>query len=135
MATTDDHKADADSLREQLSQLNERCRWYSSQLWQIPFAFLTLLALTTGTVIEKTKLAIGLTLLVVGCIGIAVIFHMRGLSDGERRAVLNLQKIEDRLYLEQTALYTKRIWSPFRVAVVLATAVCFLVGIYLLVTR
>jgi len=45
-------------LRVQLTQLNELSRWYSSQLWQIPFAFLTLAAGILGIVIDKGATAV-----------------------------------------------------------------------------
>lgn len=133
MATANDRKVESDSLRVQLAQLNERSRWYSSQLWQMPFAFLGIVALAVGAVIDQNTTVVGSTFLAIGGFGIAVFIHILGLADGERRAVLNIQKIEEQLDLEQTALYSPKIWFPFQVVVMVVIVACFLLGIYFLV--
>lgn len=132
MVTPDDHKAESDTLRVQLQELNERARWYSSQIWQIPFAFLGIAALIIGAAIDKSNTVLGLASLMVFGLGIAVLTHMHGLADAEKRAVLNIQKIEEQLHLEQTAQYKPRIWSSFQVTVIFTIVFFLLSGIYFL---
>jgi hypothetical protein len=133
MAKIDCQEAENDSFIAQLHELNERARWYSSQLWQVPFAFLGIVGITLGAFLGKGNTMTGLSFLVLGGFGIAVILHMRGLADGERRAVLNLQKIEAQLRLEQTAIYKPReVWVSFNIAIIGITVLCFFLGIYFL---
>lgn len=134
MKARNDGEVESESLRTQLSVLNERSRWYSSQLWQVPFAFLGLGGLAIGAVIGKNNAAvIGWTFVALGCFGIAVIIHMYGMAGGERRAVQNIQKVEEQLHLEQTALAKAGInWRSLHIAVIVATILSFVLGIYLL---
>ena len=43
------------TLRQQLQVLNERSRWYSAELWQIPFAYLGLTALVIAQIATNEK--------------------------------------------------------------------------------
>jgi hypothetical protein len=73
-----------EALREQLKELNNRSRWYSGQLWYIPFAYFGLVALTVGNVGFKEPKFIGLSLLYCGIIGVFVFWHMISIRDGEK---------------------------------------------------
>lgn len=55
MEKVDIIKIKSDSLRVQLEQLNERSCWYSSQLWQAPFAFFGITAIVIGTMIKDFR--------------------------------------------------------------------------------
>jgi hypothetical protein len=133
MTTIDDHKVESDSLRVQLGELNQRARWYSSQIWQVPFAFFGIAALVIGATIDKNNFVTGLAFLIVFGLGVTVLIHLQGLADGERRAVLNIQKIEEQLYLEQTAQYKPRVvWSSIQVFTIVVTVACLLSGIFFL---
>jgi len=121
-----------ESLRTQLTTLNERSRWYSSQLWQVPFAFLGIAGLLLGAVIDKENAVIGIILLCIGIFGITVILHISGISDGERRAVQNIEIVENKLHLEKTVLWKPIYWLPLQVAVIAATISSIIIGFYLL---
>lgn len=123
---------ESESLRAQLRELNERSRRYSGQLWQVPFAFLGIVGLVIGNIVDRDRTIIGLTLLVLGSLGIAVIFHIRGMADGHRRAVLNLQRVEKQLHLEQTVIYKPGYWRALYLVVIFITVVIFVLGIYFL---
>ncbi|MEW8385338.1 MAG: hypothetical protein AB2704_26055 [Candidatus Thiodiazotropha taylori] len=94
-----------EALRVQLTELNNRGRWYSSQLWQVPFAYLGI----TGLLLSQIKLAETQTFILivvsVAFLGAFVIAHMNGIADGEKRAVKDLQNTETSLGIPQTALY------------------------------
>ncbi|MFH1642613.1 MAG: hypothetical protein ABIC04_06990 [Nanoarchaeota archaeon] len=116
------------SLQMQLNILNERSRWYSSQLWQIPFAFLGIATLIIGTAINRDKpdnIIIAVSFLTIFAVGVAVIIHLRGLADGEKRAVLNIQNVEKQLHLEQTAKLNQNIWLPFKIVAIIVTIISF----------
>jgi len=132
IAKIEENKVENDTLRAQLHELNERARWYSSQIWQVPFAFLGIAALVIGMVIEKNDPAKALAYLVVSGLGIAVLIHVQGLADGEKHAVENIRTIEGQLHLEQTAEYKPDIWKSFPVVVIIVTTACLFFGIIFL---
>ncbi len=121
-------KAKDESLIVQLAELNSRSRWYSSQLWQVPFAYLGISGFViAGLPDNKSILALGL--IAIGLFGICVLIHMHGMKDGERRAVQHLQKIEMELKLEPTAEFKHRTYVlPLQLAVMLATIIFLFVG-------
>ena len=116
-----------EALREQLKELNNRSRWYSGQLWYIPFAYFGLVALTVGNVGFKEPKFIGLSLLYCGIIGVFVFWHMISIRDGEKRAVENLRAVEGKLHLNQTAEY-KNYPLAFLVGVCFVFVTCLLGG-------
>ena len=60
----------------------------------------------------------------LAAIGVAVLRHMHGLAGGEKRAVTNLECIEDALHLCRSVVYDKRIWSTFCVLAAVTTVSC-----------
>jgi len=106
------------ALLVQLTELNNRARWYSSQLWQVPFAYLGV----TGVLLSQMGGASPENwLLMVAVIAIFRVFigvHMNGIADGEKRAVLNLQATEEALMIPPTALYKPNYARPFYVLVI-----------------
>jgi len=92
-----------ESLHVQLTELNNRSRWYSSELWQVPFAYLGLSGLVIGQVADKASRYLSLAFGASAVFGIFVIVHMHRLRGSERRAVKNLQDTERALNLEVTA--------------------------------
>ena len=123
-----------DSLIAQLAELNSRSRWYSSQLWQVPFAYLGITCVVLAGLANKNPKILAFGLIAAGLFGICVSIHMYGMRDGERRAVRNLQKIERVLKLEPTAEDKYRTYVlPLQLAVVLATIVYLIGGIVYLI--
>jgi hypothetical protein len=133
MENTDPHKVNDESLRAQLIQLNERSRWYSSQAWQIPFAFLSLVVIAVETTMDKSRITGGSVFLVLFFIGLFVIWHMISVAKGAERAVVSLKKIERELFFQQTTVKQTHTWLPFFVSICVATVACLIVaGILLL---
>jgi len=76
-------------------QLNERARWYSSQLWYIPFAYVGLI----GIGIEKTLALISpfrsIAFIFLGIFSLSVYVHVTALKYYERRAVGSMRQMEN----------------------------------------
>ncbi len=88
---------DKNILIQQLSELNSRSRWYTSRLWQVPFAYLGLTGLVLVNLADKSALGLSLGFIVSAIFGVLVLVHIYGVRDGEKRAVKNLQDIESLL--------------------------------------
>jgi hypothetical protein len=120
-----------DSLRVQLSELNNRARWYSSQLWQVPFAYLGASALVVADAAGRSLRYIP-TRYVFWCaaaLGVCVFVHTLGMRDGERRAVKNLRSVERALELEITAQYKASLYVlPLQFAIVMSVVVYVAAG-------
>jgi len=124
---------DAKTLRVQLVELNNRARWYSSQLWQLPFAFLGITGLSLATFIDKKPLFLALALFVCSIFGLCICIHIMGILDGEKRAVNDLQDIEYLLKLPKTAKL-KKYTKPLCVIVFLLTIFYFIFSFVVLIS-
>ena len=114
------------SLRTQFTELNNRSRWYSSNLWQIPFAYFAIFTIVLVQVMKEFPNYFPLVLLSTGFFGVFVIWHMVGVIDGEKRAVQNLKEIENQLNLKQTVAYKPINYiAPLFLALIIGVLVCF----------
>ena len=107
MDENENSKPGTSSLEAQLHELNVRSHQYTNRLWQLPFAYAAVaaLALTIDGASEGLTAVVSLTL---GVIGVGVVLHIAcGLADGVKRAVKDIQEIEGKLGLKQTAQ-----WKP-----------------------
>ncbi len=132
MTTVDSPKPESDSLRAKLREANERSRRYSSRLWQIPLAFIGIVGVVVGGVIkdiENSPLT-GPAFLALGVLGIAVAIHILGMADGHKRAVLNIQIVEEQLQLKKTVIYKPWYWRTFYIVVIVISVTSLLLGIY-----
>lgn len=130
MSVADEIPAE-ESLRVQFSELNIRSRWYSSQLWQLPLAYLTLTG--AGAVSIDTRDARELAIAFIGfaALGILLSVHLIGMRDGEARAIRALRDVEDSLKLKPTVQYRPGTYVvPLQAAVVLATVLWALIGLH-----
>jgi len=100
-------QATQEVLLVQLQILNERSRWYSGQLWQIPFLYLTITGAFVGQVIDKAIHLLSLAAVVGGLLGFVVAYHMGKLKDGEERAVKALIEVESSLKISHRAEHRK----------------------------
>jgi len=123
---------DPETRRTLLSELNERSRWYAAQVWQVPFAYLGIVGLVITQVVDKHSDQLWLAFIGAGVFGLFVLWHMRDLQDGVRRAVLNLQSLERGGGLITLAQYKPRYLRPFFFVVGLAVIASFLAsyGLY-----
>lgn len=113
----------------QLQILNERSRWYSSQLWQVPFLYLTITGAFVGQVIDKGAHFLSLASVVGGMLGFVVAYHMQKLKDGEKRAVNALIEIEGHLKIPQRAEHKKEYTDILLRAVQATSLLLLLAGI------
>jgi len=76
-------------------QLNIRSRWYSSQLWYIPFAYIGIVGLSFEK-ISELKFPINTVIyFLFGIFSLAVFVHVSSIKYYERKAVHNMQDLEE----------------------------------------
>lgn len=119
---------ETESLRTQLAELNVRARAYTSQLWQIPFAYIGIVGVALAQVADKGPGVLAATFLCGGLFGTAVLIHMTAMLEGTKRAVAHILQVESGLGLEQTARY-RPVWhiGPF-IGIVLLAVVSSYIG-------
>ena len=119
------YRPDPASLRAQLTELNIRSRTYTTQIWQVPFAYLGILGVVVAQAAGKAP---GLLVIVLGSavlVGAAVIFHVSAMLDGSRRAVEDIRKIEAALGLDETAQHKPfQYVGPIFAILLLAVVLC-----------
>src|SRR5262249_18392657 len=86
LATVENPRPESESLRVQLQQVNERSRRYSSQLWQIPFAFIGVAVLIIGNISNRSlnQVLVGVVFFALTGLGVAIIVHIQGMADGHK---------------------------------------------------
>lgn len=84
-----------DKWNVQYEQLNQRSRWYSSQLWYVPFAYVGLVGLGIEKIQRLPDPLDNLAYLMLSIFSVAVYIHVVSLKFYERRAVLGMQNMED----------------------------------------
>ena len=80
--------------KETLKELNQRSRWYSSQLWYVPFAYIGIVGLGVEKVHNLPHPLGSLAYLMLAFFSLAVFVHVSSLKFHERRTVLSMQKLE-----------------------------------------
>jgi hypothetical protein len=124
-----------DALRTQLTELNSRSRWYTSQLWQVPFAYLAITGVGLAGLANKSHTIFAIALIAAAVFGGCALMHLVGMLDGVRRAVKNLKKVEKKLELDPTVKYRSFYEWPLLLVLILAIALYFSGGIYLLLCK
>jgi len=122
------------ALEKQLVELNNRSRWYSTQLWTVPLSYFGISAVIITNLFKDGREFLGASFSASAIIGIFVIWHMQGIRNGEKRAVENLKNIEKKLRLPPTAEY-KHYTIPFYNAVWIAVLGFYLIGIFLFLKK
>jgi len=77
-------------------QLNQRSRWYSSQLWYIPFAYLGIVGIGLEKILKLSYPLNSLGLVLFSIFSISVFVHVSSIKFYERRTVRSMQEIEDK---------------------------------------
>lgn len=122
----------AETHRAQLAVLNNRSEFYATQLWQLPVAYLA----GAGVVLTNLRaVALVIGLVASAVVGALLWWHMKGLEDGRRRAVLEIQDVERRLGLSVTAQDRPRYTVPLYILVALAVAGFSAAGLLLALSR
>ena len=127
-----ENKPEEESLRVQLSELNNRSRWYGAQLWHIPFAYFGIVIVALVQIAVNKNSYLPYILISIGFFGCFVLWHMFGLMDGVKRAVTELQNIEKQLHLRQTAQYRQDYTIPLFIALIILVLASISLGFYLL---
>lgn len=114
------------ALRVQLVELNNRSRWYSSQLWQVPFAYIGIAGIVLAS---SNSEGIGWVLLGLCVFGIFVVLHLKYIARAAEYAVRKLEKTEKSLNLEPTVMSRPGTYKPLCLALVGAVVVFLILGI------
>ena len=121
-----------DSLRVQFVELHTRSRWYSTQLWHVPFALFGVTGIVVAQVAARAVHLLPAVFFSAAILGAFVLWHMAGLMDGEKRAVENLQNTERLLALPPTAKYKPANYVvPLMLSVVVAEVAFLSFGSFL----
>jgi len=124
-----DNKDLPESRRAQLAQLNERVRSQMATLWQMPFAYVGIVALAMGPMVDRPRLLLPASIL-VAIAGALVLWAMAGWLESAHEAVDAISRLEGALGLELTA--KKRPWThalPHFLLVVLTIGAAVLLAI------
>lgn len=77
-------------------QLNQRSRWYSSQLWYIPFAYLGIVGIGLEKILKLSYPLNSLGLVLFSIFSMSVFVHVSSIKFYERRTIRSMQEIEDK---------------------------------------
>lgn len=110
---TPEESAQHAALCVQLEELNNRSRFYSSQAWQVPFAYLALAAISVASVAEHRAHFLPLALVGAALLGSWVAVHLRYVRNGIERAVEHTKTVEDDLGLNRTVIFDEKYWRWF----------------------
>lgn len=121
--------ATPEDLRVQYVELNNRSRWYTSQAWQIPFAYLAIVNVTIGVVVAKEEKWLAIALFALAFIGVFVAVQSYLTIEGIRRAVDGMQKLEDQLALPWKAQNTGNYW-PLTILLFIVPPLLFIAGVW-----
>jgi hypothetical protein len=83
-----------DNWGNKYDQLNQRSRWYSSQLWYVPFAYIGLVGLGLEKIDKLQPPLDSLAYLTLALFSVGVFVHIKSLKYYERRAVESLRELE-----------------------------------------
>jgi len=113
----------------QLAELNSRSRWYSTQNWHLPFAYIGVSSVLVGMIADKIPAILPWASLFAGILGIFTLAHMCTIQDGIKRAVSAIQFVESELKIKQTAQYKAFVHLfPMMSIVVLGIAAHFIMS-------
>ena len=120
------------SPRCQLTELNNRSRWYSSELWHIPFAYLGVSGVVIIQLAEKTPSYLAIGFAASPAFGIFALLHGFRIRASEQRAITDLQETERALRLPVTAQTHLRRPKIFQMALIIAVVSYAAAAVYLL---
>ena len=103
-----------------LIELNNRTRWYSTEIWHVAFAFIGITAIAIGQVIDKKPDYLAYVFAASAVLGLFVVWHMTRLRRSEQRNIHNLARIEEELGLPKpNQAKTNPLPKPFQSAIIL----------------
>ena len=89
-------ETESEYLRVQWTELNQRSRWYTQQMWQGPFAFITVAVIAAYNLVKNgvppVVGALGFFLLTI--LGLGVIVFLGSVSQGVNSSIRHMMRIE-----------------------------------------
>jgi len=80
---------------KQYEQLNQRTRWYTSQVWYVPFAFIGILVVGIERINTLSGSLRSFAFLMLSFFSLSVFVHISSLKFYERKSILAMQQLED----------------------------------------
>lgn len=117
----------AEDLRAQYVELNTRSRWYASQAWQVPFAYIGLSALLLAPFV-KDHLYLGITLILAALLGILVVIHLFGIFERIKATVNGMNTLEESLGLPSRSEYKSMIHGSMLILLILVLVAFLIIG-------
>jgi hypothetical protein len=109
----------------QLTELNNRDCHYTSQSWQVPFAYVSIVGVVLAQVADKKAEVVFIASACGAAFGLFVLIHLTSLANGIGRAVTNICGVERALQLDQTAEYRPEWYiGPLILSVILTVVLC-----------
>jgi len=106
-------------LHPLFTELNNRTRWYSTELWQVAFVYIGITAVAIGQVIDKGIEYLPYIFGASAFLGLFVVWHMTRLRKSEQRHILTLALIESELGVPKpNRVKTNPLPKPFQFAII-----------------
>lgn len=118
-----------DTLRDQLGHLNERSRWYSTQLWQIPFAYLGITGVALASFDKPSRETLMVASFAAGVFGGLVVLHSYWIKRGEALAIRKLRATEEKLGLSAQERAEDFSWDVISMMIITIAATLFYFGL------
>lgn len=121
-----------ETLRAQLQQLNERSRWYTSQSWQVPFAYIGVTGVVLAGIwkdVNQESWVQSNSLFATAVLGVLVFWHLLGVQRNICRVITNIETIEGLLGLRRMSKNT--FWwttAPWFIMILLAVVASLIAG-------
>jgi len=130
-------KPTPETLHVQLTELNNRSRWYCSQLWQIPFAYVGICGITIGSILSSSNTLhpgsyLGVVSVVLAVIGMLITGHVFAIMKLQDMAIEKLQDVEKSLGIAVDGRAINIKWDVvFMTALITSTTLFMLaMGVY-----
>ncbi len=121
----------SEELRLQYTEVNAKSRWYASQTWQVPFAYIALVGLMAGSFKDDNNLTtLGLALKVSAFLGIPIIIHLIAISIRIKDLVGDLNRIEEDLSLPSRSKNIVWIHGSVIIFFIVSLIIFYLAGCY-----
>lgn len=101
-------------------ELSERSRWYTSQLWYVPFAYFGMIGIALDDIERLAQPSRSIAFAVSAMFSLAVIVHVLSVSFYEQRAVARMRRLET----EDTSLGDAPWWISFPTYIVVSLVFC-----------
>ena len=116
-----------ETLRVQLTELNNRTRWYVAQLWQIPFAYIGITGVTIGTLVDKDKIILGIGSFFLAIAGMIITAYFFLVRSDWKKSITRLQKTERTLGIKEEDIASDKEFDLALMVILIILTIIFLI--------